>query len=240
MNKCIIFLSRKENYIKSAIKIKKDSEILVNIIYIEDFIKIIDKEKILENSIIYFLCNSILINEILESAKHLECYIFNKYFFENKYTKIEIQNILISNKIRTPRLYKNYKIDEFEFPIFCKENRHAGIVFKAYTKETIIRFFEKFNQNNFYLEESLNIQEEVKFYYINGKVYSKINILGDVNEDCIKIAKVLNLEIFSVDFIKYNNEYYIIDVNPSAGFYMLDNARMKFIDELKNIIIDKE
>ena len=62
MDKCIIFLSKEESYLGSAMKIKEQSNFYTEIIYIEDYI--MNKKKI-ENSIIYFLCNSNLVKEIL-------------------------------------------------------------------------------------------------------------------------------------------------------------------------------
>ena len=61
MDKCIIFLSKSENYLESAKKIKNSLNFDVFIYYIEDFIKLKNKKKLLENSIVYFLCNTYLI-----------------------------------------------------------------------------------------------------------------------------------------------------------------------------------
>lgn len=52
MDKCIIFLSKEESYLGSAMKIKEQSNFYTEIIYIEDYI--MNKKKI-KNSIIYFL-----------------------------------------------------------------------------------------------------------------------------------------------------------------------------------------
>ena len=47
----------------------------------------------------------------------------------------------------------------------------------------------------------------------------------------------LQLEIFSIDIIKdFEDNYYVIDVNPSAGFYMLDYARKELINNVENIM----
>ena len=54
---------------------------------------------------------------------------------------------------------------------------------------------------------------------------------------CIKVSKHLQLEIFSIDIIKdFEDNYYVIDVNPSAGFYMLDYARKELINNVENIM----
>ena len=46
---------------------------------------------------------------------------------------------------------------------------------------------------------------------------------------CEKISKILKLEVFSVDLIKIQDEYYVIDVNPSSAFYLSKKARLEFI-----------
>ena len=156
MDKCIIFLSKEESYLGSAMKIKEQSNFYTEIIYIEDYI--MNKKKI-ENSIIYFLCNSNLVKEILNIKEINNCYIFNKKFFENNYTKLEIQNILQSNYIKVPRIIDKNSMNKINYPTFCKEDRHGGIVLKTYTSSTISRFFEKFNKDDFYLEESIVAKE---------------------------------------------------------------------------------
>lgn len=200
-----------------------------------------NKEKKLEKSIIYFLCNSFLIKEIVELSKNVNCYIFNETFFRSNYTKLEIQKILSQNQIKIPKIFEISKITTAEFPVFCKENLHAGIVLKAYTKNTLIKFFNKFPQDKFYIEETINGQAEDKYYWIRGKLYSKENskINNKVKNDCAKIAKILNLEIFSIDVIKNDKQYVVIDVNPSAGFYLLDEARNNFIKELEKEVKEK-
>ena len=53
-------------------------------------------------------------------------------------------------------------------------------------------------------------------------------------ECCNKISKILDLDIFSVDIIKKNDLYIVIDVNSSAGFYLLDEARNKLVEEIES------
>ena len=52
MNKCIIFLSKEENYLKSAQKIKEGLKLQSDINYIEDFILEENKNERLENWIV--------------------------------------------------------------------------------------------------------------------------------------------------------------------------------------------
>lgn len=165
------------------------------------------------------------------------CYIFNKKFFENNYTKLEIQKLLIENELCVPKLFTYKKAKELKYPVFCKENKHAGIIFKAYTSNTIERFFEKFNKKDFYIEESIDGQQEIKYYYVNENIYCKNNfeIPFIITNYCSKISKLLNLEIFSIDIIKNNDSYIIIDLNPSDGFYLLDDARNNLIAEIEKM-----
>ena len=144
MNKCIIFLSKKEEYLGSAKKIQNNINIKTDIIYIEDFMKVKNKGNLLENSIIYFLCNSNLIKKLVTILSKTNCYIFNKGFFENNYSKVEIQKILIENKLNVPKIFYNDR--DIKYPVFCKENKHGGIIFKAYTSKTIKEFFKRFNK----------------------------------------------------------------------------------------------
>lgn len=237
MNKCIIFLSREEEYLGSAIKIKNNTKMNVEILYIEDYMKKNKKESYIENSIVYFLCNSNLIKELIKKINSLNCYIFNKSFFENNYTKLEIQKILINNGIHVPSIIESKDISKIKYPVFCKEDKHAGIIFQAFTCNTIEAIFEKFGKNIFYLEESLNGQQEIKYYYVKGRVFCKenSNIPDAILENCEKIARILLLEVFSIDIIINENSYTIIDVNPSAGFYLLDDARNTLIKEFEKL-----
>ena len=141
MDKCIIFLSKYEDYLNSAIKIKENSKLKVNINYIEDFILKENKIEILKNSIIYFLCNSELNKKLVELLRNNHCYIFNRNFFESNYTKLEMQELLINNNINTPHVYQISNKNQMKLPILFKENKHAGMIFEAYTKKNNRRIF---------------------------------------------------------------------------------------------------
>jgi len=237
MDKCIIFLSKYEDYFKSAKKIKDNSNLKVNINYIEDFILNENKLEILKNSVIYFLCNSELNKELVESLRNINCYVFNKRFFESNYTKLEMQELLINNNINTPKVYQISNENQMKLPILFKENKHAGMIFEAYTKNTIEEFFKKFKEDNFYIEEKINGGHEIKYYYIKSNIYTNNDCIIEksVKSYCEKISNLLGLEIFSVDMIKKNNQYIVIDINPSAGFYLLDEARNKLINEIERM-----
>ena len=111
------------------------------------------------------------------------------------------------------------------------------MIFKAYTRNTIINFFKKFNKKDFYIEEAIEGECEIKYYYVKENVYAKNGIIikDNIKKECTKISKILGLEVFSLDVIEKNKSNVIIDVNPAAGFYLLDDARNKLIYELENI-----
>ena len=138
----------------------------------------------------------------------------------------------IYHDILRKRITPYSKIKDNTYPIFCKENNHVGIIFLVYNKVTLDKFFKKFNMNKFYLEEKLDNTYEYKIYYVNKKVFfkDKIKIYDpEINKMCEKISKILKLEVFSVDLIKIQDEYYVIDVNPSSAFYLSNKARLEFI-----------
>jgi D-alanine-D-alanine ligase-like ATP-grasp enzyme len=158
------------------------------------------------------------------------------------YKKLEIQNILNKNQINTPHQISYSDLQEDKhFPLFCKENKHGGIVFQIYKKSALNNFFDKFDKNDFYLEQSIldkdSIPKEFKVYYVNGNVYSQdevFNLINDkIKEVCIKIAESLNnLETFSVDIMQTSKEYYVVDVNPASGFFLSSGARKAFLNSI--------
>lgn len=234
--KCIIFLSKKENYYGSAVKIKENTFMKTDIFYIEDFIIENNQIEKTNNSIIYFLCNSVLINDVLNILENANCYIINKNFFINNYTKLEIQKILLANHLNIPELFETNIYDKLNYPIFCKENKHAGIIFKAYTSNTLNKFFQKFDRKDFYIEEAIEDQKVLKYYYVKQRLFCMDNYIPvEITNYCERISKSLDLDVFSFDVMKRKNDYVIIDVNPSAGFYLLDEARNKLINEIEEL-----
>ena len=226
MNKKIIFISKYDNTLNGANKIKNKMD-NCDILVIEDF----NKDLNINNSNIYFLCNTPLINKIVKRLNS-ENYIFNKEYYLDNYKKKDVQILLRKNNINVPKIIDYSKIKDNTYPIFCKENNHVGIIFLVYNKLTLDKFFKKFNMNKFYLEEKLDNTYEYKIYYVNKKVFfkDKIKIYDpEINKMCEKISKILKLEVFSVDLIKIQDEYYVIDVNPSSAFYLSKKARLEFI-----------
>ena len=226
----IIFVSKDNLYRGQVSKIINDSYYKVKIIQIEEFYK----NKIIltldNNQVVYFICcNSPLIAKAIGLIKGGK--IINKDYLMNDYKKISIQKVLSKSDISVPKIYNK---NDFNYPIFCKENIHQGIIFKAYNSRTISKYFEHFNIDKYYFEESIESKIEYKLYFVSNKIYFKDGKLYKNKEElrdlCIKVSKVLNnLEVFSIDIISYKGTYYIIDVNSSAGFYQSDDARKEFL-----------
>ena len=164
-----------------------------------------------------------------------------KYLLKNDLKSV-VQKKMNDVGISVPMIFDNTKIDEIKFPIFCKQNTHAGIVFKAYTKKTIIDFFNRFNKNDFYLEEAvtsdLESHKEFKVYFANEKVFPKDNsekISNRIKKICLLISKTLyDLDTFSVDFIENSKGLYLIDINVASGFYLSTGARKEFVRKYVN------
>lgn len=242
--KLLIFISKEDDFYGSAKKIQDICKIDSDIIYIEDFIDNEGWNKIVDGDIIYFLCNgekvNYAFNKILNTDK--KCEIINKEYLLKNDGKLLVQQKICDNGVPTPRIINFTDIDITRFPIFCKQNSHTGIVFKAYTKRTIKDFFQKFDLNDFYLEEAvtsdLEKHNEFKAYFANGKVYPKdeeSDFSNHIKDICIKISDTLyGLQAFSVDFIENNNGLYVIDVNVASGFYMSTGAREEFVKRYVN------
>lgn len=244
MRKFYIFASINNIYTGQVKKLKEESPIETQIIYIENFIKQSNDYVFSKEDIIYFLCcNSELIKDAINLLKHFQCYIINETYLVNDYKKYDIQEILANNKVPVPAINCESSIEKLKFPIFCKENCHEGIIFQAYNRITLKKFFEKFNINDFYFENVIvgngNVGQEEKYYYVAGKTFGKSDekvVMNEVKKICNDISKALNnLEVFSVDIIQTKeNENYVIDVNPSAGFYLSDDGRRCFLNKVNN------
>lgn len=240
MNNLIIFLSKNESFIGSANKIKEESLVNTQIIYMEDFISHKSLYDIDKTDIVYFLTNEKLILQVIDVLEKISCYIYNKEFLKKGHSKDEVQKILKINNINVPDIVLIDEIKKDSFPLFCKQKKHTGITFQTYNKFTLTSFFEKFNQADFYLEKTImndkNIAIEKKIYYINGNVYLKDG--EELQEkELIKLGMQIstalnNMEIFSADYIKILENYYIIDINPASGFYLSKRARQDWLENI--------
>ncbi len=239
-----IFASVKNIYTGQVKKLQNESKVDTKVIYIEDFVEKSEEYSFEKEDVIYFLCcNSMLVPDAIRLLKQFNCIIINKKYLECNYKKGDIQNLLYSNKILVPNIKFEKDINNIKFPIFCKENRHEGIIFQAYNKITLERFFEKFEIDDYYFENVImgngSKDEEMKIYYVEGEVFGKndsVQIDEELRGTCKIVSTALNdLEVFSADIIKTkDNKNYVIDVNPSAGFYLSDKGRKYFLEKIYN------
>lgn len=239
MRKLKIFISHAEISFNSAKKIKDESSIETEIIYIEDFIKENKIDTIEDSDIIHFSCNSKLVYEILDKIKVKSCFIFNKEFLLKKYSKLDLQNEIMKIGIRVPKIYK--EINKIKYPVFCKENHHAGLILQVHSPGTLQRILERFSDIDFYLEENVakgykNVTEE-KYYYSNGVLHSKTGVVH--NPDILKISNLIkenfNVDIYSIDVIKNDSDTILIDFNLAVGFFLTESGRKDFIKMVEKI-----
>ncbi len=231
--KLYIFYSKDNLFSNQLNKIQNDSFIETEILEIENFCLSSKRMKLSDSECVYFLCcNS---NDVKKCIDKIDGgNIINKTFLIQEHDKLTCQKKLMFSNIDVPKIYSgaNLDIKLINYPIFCKENKHQGITFQAYNIRTINYFFQNYDVNNFYFEESLRSIDEIKLYYINGTIIKK-DETNNNDEELIKIcknvSKVLNLEVYSMDVLKFNNKYYVIDVNASAGFYLSNIARKEFL-----------
>ena len=239
MRKLKIFISHAEISFNSAKKIKDESSIETEIIYIEDFINENKIDTIEDSDIIHFSCNSKLVYEILDKIKDKSCFIFNKEFLLKKYSKLDLQNEIMKIGIRVPKIYK--EINKIKYPVFCKENHHAGLILQVHSPGTLQRILERFSDIDFYLEENVakgykNVTEE-KYYYSNGVLHSKTGVVH--NPDILKISNLIkenfNVDIYSIDVIKNDSDTILIDFNLAVGFFLTESGRKDFIKMVEKI-----
>ena len=237
MKKFRIIASKSNIYTGQVKKLKNESKLPTEILYIEDLIE--DKIDLLkvENSIVYFLCcNSPLVPKAIEKIEKYSARIINKDYLENNYQKLYVQELLQKNGIKIPTIYSYDENMSINFPIICKENKHEGIIVQVYNMITLTRLFSKFNSKDFYLEDSIEKHSEIKVYFVGEKAFLREaeNKDKELDEICKKISIALDdLEVFSADIIQnVEGENFVIDVNPAAGFYLSNDGRKYFLNEL--------
>ncbi|MDR2901699.1 MAG: hypothetical protein LBU87_01135 [Lactobacillales bacterium] len=234
-----IFLSKKESYLNSAVKLAQECPLKTDILYIEhvgneELFQLIGKD-----DIVYFLCNDSFVSNIIKKIQVLNCFIYNKNFLIKNYEKDDIQILLYKSGIKVPFMVTYEDIEKKHFPLFCKEKKHTGITFQSYNKSTLTRFFNKFELTDFYFEKSILGKDkppmEFKVYYLNGEIFTKdggLDLNNNIKKICSDISDCLDkIEVFSVDLVQTSNNYYVIDVNPASGFFLSSNARKCFLQK---------
>lgn len=232
MKKLKFIISKYEKSYEAALAMKNNATIETEIVYIEDIVT--KKLSFTDDDIVHFSCNSEETLKIIKENINKKCYIFNKKYLLNNYSKLKVQQLFSINDIKVPKIYLNY--EDIKLPIFCKENKHTGILFQAYRKNTLDRFFTKFDIKDFYFEESLSnnglINKEFKIYVVDNKIFGSFDnkLLKRLNEICGKIKIIFNdIDIYSADFIEINDKLYLIDFNPAVGFYLTEEGRSEFL-----------
>lgn len=113
---------------------------------------------------------------------------------------------------------------------------------QLYNRNSQNKFFERFDYREFYLEEPIKLKnsKEIKVYCVNEEVFYKNNQKQNniiINDICKKVIGIFNkIEVCSIDFIYNEEECYLIDFNPSSGFYATDKGRNGFVKYCKNIV----
>lgn len=234
-----IVLSYEDNYIDRVEKIKEEFFDDVDYFYVEDYI---NKNILLDftnNDIIYILNNSTYNLQLIKEIKDKVYKIINEEFYCKENTKLKIQKELKTNDILVPNIIEYEKVTKYEYPLFFKSVDHAELVLKVYNKNSLDNLLQKFDSKSIYLEESLedSNSEEYKVYFIKNTIYFD-DMYGNFTDNiieqlCLKIGNILKLELFSIDIIKRNDYYYVIDINPSAGLYKSSKPREALIKEFK-------
>lgn len=234
-----IVLSYEDNYIDRVEKIKEEFFDDVDYFYVEDYI---NKNILLDftnNDIIYILNNSTYNLQLIKEIKDKVYKIINEKFYCKENTKLKIQKELKTNDILVPNIIEYEKVTKYEYPLFFKSVDHAELVLKVYNKNSLDNLLQKFDSKSIYLEESLedSNSEEYKVYFIKNTIYFD-DMYGNFTDNiieqlCLKIGNILKLELFSIDIIKRNDYYYVIDINPSAGLYKSSKSREALIKEFK-------
>lgn len=166
-------------YYYSYIKLKDESYIPTNIYYIED-LKLDSMEQYnFTNHVIYFQCNIPLNSKVISKLNSIDCYCINKLFFEHNYTKLEVQKVLYKNNIEIPEIVTIDELNKIQYLVFCKENSHVGINLIAYSENTLVKFFCKFNMSDFYCEKIITSGKEMKLYCIKDIVCDNNYIIED-------------------------------------------------------------
>ena len=220
MSNKYILINKNNKYTDHINKIINQSDYEINVIDEKDILLLND------NDVIY----SLITNNLNLNIDRFTNFI-NKDFYIKKINKKNIQMLLFNNNINTPKILNKIK----NYPIYLKENQHEGLVKKINNEIELFDYTS--NLKDYYIEEYIEPQNEIKCYYIFGNVYDKTTQIFDNKIVSLlnKVSKTLALDIMSVDILVKNNTYYVIDVNQSPGFYLSDIARLNLIKKIKEM-----
>ena len=98
-----IIASKANIYTGQVKKLKEQSELPTQVVYIEDLLE--DDKIDFENSIVYFLCcNSPLVPSVIPKLKDCNCYVINKEYLEKNHLKLDVQMLLHKNNVSIPQI----------------------------------------------------------------------------------------------------------------------------------------
>lgn len=231
-----IILSKNDNNLNRARRILECNSDHVNIVYVEDILN--KSEKINYYDIIYIMNDNQMLEKLLEMLNKFNFIIINKEFFIKKYNKLTLKNSLMKFKIKFPETICFKELDKCVYPLYVKHINHSSTIIKASSYEEIQNFFIHNDKSKYYFEKAVDTRKskEYKIYFINNNIYyydgekEHHEILKKI---CLRISILCKLTVFSADFIKNNDEFYVIDINPMPGFYMSINARISLIKYAK-------
>ena len=227
-----IFISHYDDYSENVEKIKNIDRENVKKIYWEDYF--VNPFKIEESDRIYILTNA---TSVLPFVKQFgeNYYVINKNYYMKNLNKFDIQKHLSNRNISVPTLLEFERINKRSFPIMCKSKKHADFVIAIYTLGTFNSLFSKYNKNDFYLEQLVRINEEIKVYFVKDETYfydgyHNEKLHKEISDICKKISEILTLDVFSIDVLVCNGKLFVIDINPAAGLFNSMSARKKLVE----------
>lgn len=223
----IIIASKKGKYFKQIDKLINESLIEAKSYYIEDLL--ISDIKFNSDDLLYFMCSNYSLIKSYLLTRIIDAEIINKTFLLKEKTKKDVQLILSEKSINTPKLLNDIN-DKF---FYLKENNHEGLSKKIKGEE-----LNDFSHIDYYLEEYIDYKIELKLYYVYGQIFNKKEIEHNIKliNICNNISRILSLDVFSVDILIDDLNYYVIDVNYSPGFYLSDIGRKSLLISARDII----
>jgi len=221
------------------------ADVSANVIYIEDLVFKNFSDPINDiGEVVYFLTNNLNVGSIA-SILGRSRYVINKNFLQKKFSKLDVQFYLFDNGFSIPDNYFSLKPQaiskikkELNFPLLIKFFRHVWGVNKLNNYSDYFLFFTKNTKLDcLFFENFVENAEIIKTYVINNEVFLEDELYSTDNillEKVKKIGKVLSLEVYSVDVLKYENNFLFIDVNPAPALLGSQEAFVDFINYIRN------
>lgn len=231
-----IIISKYDNNLNRAKRILECNSDYASIVYVEDILN--SSAKINYYDIIYIMNDNQMLDKLLQMLYKFNSIIINKEFFFKKYNKLTLKDSLVGSKIKFPETIYFKDLEKNVYPLYVKHINHSSTIIKASSYEEVQNFFIHNDKSKYYFEKAVEVKnsKEYKIYFINNNIYyydeekEHHEILKKI---CLKICILCKLTVFSVDVIKHNDEFYVIDINPMPGLYMSINARVNLIKYAK-------